>query len=130
MAHEVSTGIISADIRRNRSEVHELACRIHGGREMARRPKVFERGTIEASLRKQGVPENRIGETISFMRLVIPLAIVHAGEEGIVDSWEEVMTECGLADTVWVKLMAPHVVRWASDCLEEFKNKRVGNSEE
>jgi hypothetical protein len=63
---------------------------------MAKRPSIFELDQVESELREQGVPEDSISPTISFMRLVIPLVIQQGGDKGIVDALESAKSDWGL----------------------------------
>jgi hypothetical protein len=88
---------------------------------MPRRPKVFELDDIRTALREQGVPERSIGPTISYMRHVIPLAILELGETGIVKASVKAQKEWGLQETPsWDANMAPYIVTWAKACLDQY----------
>ncbi len=89
---------------------------------MAKRPSVFELDTVESELREQGVPEDSIGPTISFMRLVIPLAIERIGEDGIIDVLESAKAEWGIEkQSGWATTMSQYVVAWARNNVEKYK---------
>lgn len=89
---------------------------------MAQRPKVFELAEIEAELLALGVPQQSVGPTISFMRLVIPLVVRKAGVDGIVEAVEQAAREWDLTDNMgWAKGMAPHIVEWATTVIEKYK---------
>ncbi len=91
---------------------------------MATRPRVFEVPEIEATLRAQGVPEGSIEETISFMRLVIPVVIRKAGADGIVKSFGDAVPEWELSEGR-ARQMAPYIEKWANACLDRFKADRA-----
>jgi hypothetical protein len=89
---------------------------------MAQRPKVFALEVIQSALWEQGVPEGSIGPTISFMRYVIPLAILELGETGIVNASAKAVNEWGLKETPsWDAKMAPYIVKWPQACLDQYE---------
>jgi len=92
---------------------------------MAKRPKVFDQQHVEAELREQGVPEESISPTISFIRIVIPLLIRDVGAEGIVELLERTRSERGLSElSVWAKKMAPYIETWARTSLDAYFSQR------
>ena len=63
--------------------------------------------------------------TISFMRLVIPLAIKEVGADGIARIYKDASVEWNRAEeTGWRGSMARDVVKWAEACLEKYKIER------
>ena len=91
---------------------------------MTMRPKVFEQEEVESKLRELGVPETSVSPTISFMRLVIPLAIKDVGHEKILelmrDAWPAPQSN-------WRHDMAKWTVDWADDVIDTYTKERFDN---
>jgi hypothetical protein len=95
---------------------------------MTKRPRVFEQEKVEAQLRELGVPQDSISPTISFMRLLIPLALQDIGVDGLVRLIDRASTTWGLGKQApgWRRTMATSIVKWAGVVLEEYKDERFG----
>jgi len=95
---------------------------------MAKRPRVFEQQEVAAQLRDLGVPVASVSPTISFMRLIIPLAVQNIGVEGFVNLIDSASTSWGLDKhpAGWRRTMATSVVNWAGAVLEEYRDERFG----
>jgi hypothetical protein len=93
---------------------------------MAKRPRVFELDEVEAALRRQGVPEDRLSQTVSFMRLVVPLVVARAGTEGIMAAVEDAFKEWGVDELPgFGRGMAPSIVQWAAESIESYRAERM-----
>jgi hypothetical protein len=89
---------------------------------MTARPLVFEKEEVEAELRELGVPESSISPTVSFIRLVIPIAIQQIGANEIEELLDRKGKEWGLPPQSpgWRPEMAKATEAWATAILKEY----------
>ena len=95
---------------------------------MTSRPKVFEQDEIESELKRLGVSDSSISPTISFMRLIIPLAVKEVGHKKLKELMAESWPEAPQAN--WRDEMATAAIRWADAVLERYTADRFGEASE
>lgn len=92
---------------------------------MARRPNVFSQTEFEASLRRQGCPENFVAPITSDFRLFVPLLIREIGEEKLFALVDQSRRELRLGEQreFW-QLAAKYIVGWAEEQIENYKAQK------
>ena len=90
------------------------------------RPDVFNRRTLEDSLRRQKVPESLIAPIVSDYRLLMPLLIRETSEEAFFQIASEHRNELKLKPQtdLW-KRAIHHLVIWADEEIRRYIEKKV-----
>ncbi len=89
---------------------------------MARRPNVFSQEEFQASLKRQGCPDNFVKSTTSDFRLFVPLALRELGAEKLCAIAERARAELKLGEqqAFW-RDEARYIVGWAEEQIDAYK---------